>query len=151
MRYMIKTTALLFMLAAGQLANAQNTSVNGTTIGGNQSDLISKPCVIIINPTNREIKEMTRKEGEDSTQTSNDNANLSIEIIKSYLDSTKTLIIEKVAKGELKFKLIDGKTYNLNLDKLYWDVFLFNGENLPIKVTVADFAWQYINYMKTEK
>ena len=147
----IKIAALLFILAISQTMSAQNTSINGTTIGGNQSDIISKPCAIIINPTNKEIKEMTKIEGGDSMQADNDNANLSISIIKSYLDSTNIFTIEKEAKGELKFKLIDGKTYNLNLDKLYWDVFLFNGENIPIKVTVTDFARQYINYMKLEK
>jgi hypothetical protein len=94
---------------------------------------------------------MTKAEGGDSMQTNNDNATLSISIIKSYLDSTKTFTIEKEAKGELKFKLIDGKIYTLYLDKLYWDVFLFNGESIPIKVTVTDFAREYINYMKLEK
>ncbi|MEO8761462.1 MAG: hypothetical protein ABI448_11255, partial [Bacteroidia bacterium] len=81
----------------------------------------------------------------------NDNAGLSISIIKSYLDSTKILVIEKDAVGELKFKLLDGKTYVLNLSELYWDVFLFNGENTPTKITFTDFRRQYINYMRTEK
>ena len=147
----IKIAVLLIILIASQFVNAQNASVNGTTIGGNPSDIISKPCAIIINPTNKEIKKMTKIEGGDSMQTNNDNANLSIEIIKAYLDSTNTSIMEKEAKGELKFKLINGKTYNLNLDKLYWDIFLFNGENIPIKVTLTGFARQYINYMKLEK
>jgi hypothetical protein len=149
--YTFKIAIILFVLGTNQILNAQNTSINGTTIGGNQLDIISKPCAIIINPTNKEIKEMTKAEGGDSMQTNNDNATLSISIIKSYLDSTKTFTIEKEAKGELKFKLIDGKIYTLYLDKLYWDVFLFNGESIPIKVTVTDFAREYINYMKLEK
>ena len=94
---------------------------------------------------------MTKTNGGDNTQTTNDNANLSIGIIRSYLDSSNTLTIEKDAKGELKFKLIDGKIYTLNLDTLYWDVFLFNGESIPIKVVAKDFGLQYINYMKIDK
>jgi hypothetical protein len=135
MNNLIKISALLVTLTISTITIAQNTSVNGTTIGGNQANIISKPCAIIINPTNKEINQLTKKEGGDSTQASNDNANLSIEIIKSYLDSTNTPIIEKEAKGELKFKLIDGKTY----------------ESVPIKVTAADFQRQYIEYMKIEK
>ena len=147
----IKIVALFFVLATNQITTAQNTSVNGTVIGDNPSKIISKPCAIIINPTNKEVKEMTKTNGGDNTQTTNDNANLSIGIIRSYLDSSNTLTIEKDAKGELKFKLIDGKIYTLNLDTLYWDVFLFNGESIPIKVVAKDFGLQYINYMKIDK
>jgi|GEM_PF-1886622 hypothetical protein len=151
MNKLINISIIWFALLASNFSSAQNASVNGVVIGGNQDNVISKPCAIIIKPTNKEINQLTKKEGGDSTQASNDNANLSVEIIKSYLDSTNTPIIEKEAKGELKFKLIDGKTYNLHLDKLYWDIFLFNGENTPIKVTAIDFEQQYINYMKIEK
>lgn len=148
---LIKISVLLFAIAISNICHAQNTSVNGATIGGTPSNEILKPCAIIISPTKKEIKQLTKTEGGDSLQTSNDNANLSIEIIKAYLDSTTTPIIEKEAKGELKFKLIDGTIYTLPMDKLYWDVFLFNGETAPIKVTAADFQRQYIEYMKIEK
>ena len=151
MSNLIKISVLLFALAISYISHAQNASVNGATIGGTPSNEILKPCAIIISPTKKEVKELTKTEGGDSLQTNNDNANLSIEIIKAYLDSTTTPIIEKEAKGELKFKLIDGKTYDLHLDKLYWDVFLFNGETVPIKVTATDFQRQYIKYMKIEK
>ncbi len=142
--------AILFILFQHGII-AQNKDVNGTAIGANKTDVISKPCAIIINPTDKQLKEMGNTNGKEDIQTVNDNANLSIGIIKSYLDSTNTLTIEKEAKGELKFKLINGKTYNLNIEKLYWNVFLFNGENTPIKATVLDFSRQYINYMKIEK
>ena len=151
MSNLIKISLLLFAVAISNISHAQNTSVNGTTIGGTPSNEILKPCAIIISPTKKEIKELTKTEGGDSLQTNNDNANLTIEIIKSYLDSTNTPVIEKEAKGELKFKLIDGKTYDLHLDKLYWDIFLFNGETVPIKVNAADFKRQYINYMIIQK
>ena len=151
MKNLIKTSVLLFAVAISNISHAQNTSVNGATIGGTPSNEILKPCAIIISPTKKEIKELSKTEGGDSLQTNNDNANLSIEIVKLYLDSTTTPIIEKEAKGELKFKLIDGKTYTLYLDKLYWDIFLFNGETAPIKVTVTDFKNQYINYMIIQK
>ena len=151
MNNLIKISVLLFVLAISQTSHAQNTSVNGATIGGTPANVISKPCAIIISPTKKEVKQLTKTEGGDSMQTNNDNANLTIEIIKAYLDSTTTPIIEKEAKGELKFKLIDGTIYTLPMDKLYWDVFLFNGETAPIKATAADFQRQYIKYMKIEK
>ena len=149
--HLFKTPVIWCMLFIHPFTHAQNTSVNGTTIGGKRSDLISTACAIIIHPTDKEMKEITKTEGADSLQTNNDNVNLSISIIKSYLDSTHTPIIEKEAKGELKFKLIDGKTYTLSIHKLYWNVFLFNGESIPIQVNITDFARQYIHYMTLEK
>ncbi|HXU26436.1 MAG TPA: hypothetical protein VN698_04330 [Bacteroidia bacterium] len=151
MNKLIKISLLFFTLTISQLTNAQNVSVNGTTIGGTPSNEILKPCAIIISPTKKEVKQLTKTEGGDSMQTNNDNANLFIEIIKKYLASTDTPVIEREAKGELKFKLIDDTIYILPIDKLYWDVFLFNGESVPIKVTAADFEKQYIKYMKIEK
>jgi len=149
MNKLIKIFVLLFALS--QITNAQNTSVNGVTIGGIPSNEILKPCAIIISPTKKEVKQLTKTEGGDSLQTNNDNANLTIEIVKKYLTSTDTPVIERDAKGELKFKLIDGTIYTLPLDKLHWDIFLFNGESVPIKVTASDFEHQYIEYMKIEK
>lgn len=149
MNNLSKISLLLFTLSIS--AVAQNTSVNGTTIGDNPSSMISKPCAIIINPTEKELTKMKGVNGKQDIEADNDNAGLSISIIKSYLDSTKILVIEKDAVGELKFKLLDGKTYVLNLSELYWDVFLFNGENTPTKITFTDFRRQYINYMRTEK
>jgi len=149
---MKKTITLLLLVFALYRANAQTPIVTGTDMPANPFNIISKPCAIIIRPTDKELAEMSKKNGTDNIETVNDNANVSIDIIKSYLDSARTPIIEKEAKGELKFKLLDGKIYALDhLDKLYWNVFLFNGENTPIKVTVQDFARQYINYMKIQK
>ncbi len=143
---------LLFISALNLGLYAQNASVNGATIRTSSGNVITKPCAIIVSPTDQELKEMGKKNGDDNVETVNDNANLSINIIKAYLDSAGTPIIEKEAKGELKFKLLEGKVYTLDhLDKLYWNVFLYNGENSPMKVTVQDFARQYNNYMKLQK
>ena len=111
--------------------------------------IIDKPCVIIVSPTDAQIDSM-KKVNEDDFYTIADDSNFYIGMVRLYLDSIKTPVIDIESKGTLSFRLANKKVSRVNMN-IVWGLFLYNGKDKPLKVESTEFAPQYLQYMPVQK
>ncbi|MDB4924761.1 MAG: hypothetical protein JWR23_817 [Mucilaginibacter sp.] len=65
-----------------------------------------------------------------------------------FLDSVKTKMITRDAKGSLTFRTKAGKIFKTKLDSLQWNILLFNGKEKPINADITMIQDDYKSYMK---
>lgn len=111
--------------------------------------LITTPCVVLIYPTLEQIEDF-RKSFKDSTDfyTVADDNQYYMGTAIIFLDSLKTQSITREAKGTIGFKIKNGQTFKTRLDKLKWNIILFNGKDKPKNADITIIDEEYRSYMK---
>ncbi|MES2288020.1 MAG: hypothetical protein V4547_20200 [Bacteroidota bacterium] len=157
MRTLISALIMLMIISCGQENKEKNNAISADkdSIESHQvepgdfkiGDIITTPCAIIVSPTESIIDSLI-KDNEEDFYTTADDQQFYLSKVREYLDSTNTRTIDIVSKGNLRFKLADGKIINIALDEYYWNVLLFNGKTEPIKIDITGFIEEFDRYMK---
>jgi len=123
----------LFVFAAFILASCGQGQAGGGPLA------VQEPCAIIFRPAGEKLQSLKSAFG-DKRFTDIYQFNSSILTSDSAFLASKGVKIISSSATQLQFIKKNGESLyiNLNLEKYAWEVFLFNGQDDPVKAELAD-------------